>query len=107
MKKGRIRPCIIEKAVRKDDVVARIEARQRERRHLDLEQGQDLLEIDSSGRALIAGQPVADGELERRVVAAAREPLTSSKLACKMANHLGTSRKKPGSKLDVLSAVGE
>ena len=49
MKKGRIRPRIIEKAERRDDVVARIEKRQRGRRRLDLDQGKDLLEIDTSG----------------------------------------------------------
>ena len=49
MKKGRIRPRIIEKAERRDDVVARIEKRQPRLRREQLDQGKDLLEIDTSG----------------------------------------------------------
>jgi hypothetical protein len=46
---GRIGPRIIERAGRRDDAVARIEARQRRHRREQLDQGRDLLEIDSSG----------------------------------------------------------
>ena len=49
MRKGGIRPRIIEKAIRKNDVVARIEGRQRRLRRDQLDQGKDLAEIDASG----------------------------------------------------------
>ncbi|MHC4225766.1 MAG: hypothetical protein ACYSUN_17410, partial [Planctomycetota bacterium] len=49
MRKGRIRSLKIENAERRDDVVASIEERQRRRRRDDLDQGKDLLEIDTSG----------------------------------------------------------
>ncbi|MHC4225633.1 MAG: hypothetical protein ACYSUN_16705, partial [Planctomycetota bacterium] len=49
MKRRRIRSLKIENAERRDDVVARIEERQRTLRREQLEQGKDLLEIDTSG----------------------------------------------------------
>jgi hypothetical protein len=66
MKTGRIRPRIIEKAERRDDIAARIEARQRERRRLDLEQGKDLIEIDSSGHFAYEGCASVGEFAERR-----------------------------------------
>jgi hypothetical protein len=49
MKRRIIRSLKIENAVRRDEVVARIEKRQRTLRREQLEQGKDLLEIDTSG----------------------------------------------------------